>query len=133
MTAVAHLRLAVAASDELGPGIGQHRLVDVDTERAAIARFKQFQSPARAGAKIDQEIERTGAERLTHRRLDFLLGNVQRPHPVPVGGVILEELLGDGLAFPLQAFGPQLTNAISQLADLQSKLASQSSENLLDA
>ena len=73
--ALAHLRMREAGALELGARVGEHGRAEVEAEAAPEARREQLQHAARAGAEVDQQIERAGAERLATRP--------PRPRPRP--------------------------------------------------
>ncbi len=64
--ALAHMGAAGLAALELGAGVGQHGRAQVDAEAAAIAVAEQLQHAPRAGAEVDEQIERAGAQHLGH-------------------------------------------------------------------
>src|SRR5689334_24700337 len=54
-----------------------------DPQRVPGQRGEQFEHSSGAGADVDQAAELRVAERLGHRRLDLLLGDVERSDRVP--------------------------------------------------
>ena len=88
--AVAHLRMEESCPLELHARISEHGVIEVEAERAGGAGAEQLEDASRAGAEIDEERERTFAQRLVHGGLDLLLGHMERADLVPLAGMGLE-------------------------------------------
>ena len=82
--ALPHLGVPQLRAFELGAGIGQHGRAQVDAETPPIALAEQLEHAARAGAEIDEKLERSGSQRVRHGRLDVRLGHVQGADAVPL-------------------------------------------------
>ena len=92
--AVADLRVAESGPLELHARIGQHRVIEIEAERAIGAGGEQLEDAASAGAEIDEEMERPLAQRLVHGGLDVSLRHMQRADRVPLARMRLEISLG---------------------------------------
>ena len=113
--ALPHVGAPGLAAFELGARVGQHGRAQVDAEAAAIALAEQLEHAARAGAEVEEEIERAGAQRLRDHGLHVRLGHVQGADAVPFAGVGLEVGLSRLLA--LLAAGPRRAAGRGQASD----------------
>ena len=76
-------------------------MVEVEAEAAPKRSREQLEHAAGAGAEVDEQLERSRAQRLGHGRLDLGLGDMQGADAVPVAGVGLEVGLRGRLALAL--------------------------------
>ena len=104
--AVAHLRAREPGLRQLAAGVGEHGVAEVEADAALVAVGEQLEHAPRAGAEIDQQLERPAPQRLDDRLLDVVLGDMQGANAVPVGGVRLKIGLRRGFALALQGVGP---------------------------
>ena len=84
------LGIADAGAVEIGAGDREHARRGVDADGAVAERRQQFEHPPGAGAEVEQAAEAAAADRLEDRRLDPVLGDVERPDRVPFPGIVGE-------------------------------------------
>ena len=88
--ALAHLRVGQAGALQVGARVGEHGRAEVEADAAAIAGREQLQHAARAGAQVDQQVERARAQGGGHGLLHVGVPGVQGTDAVPVAGMGLE-------------------------------------------
>lgn len=103
--AVANLSRRIARLRQTRARVGQHGLIDIDTETPRVAISQQLQRAAGSRAQIEKERERTRPQRVQHSRFDISLRDMQCADAVPIGSVILKKFLCGRLAVALQGLG----------------------------
>ena len=103
--ALAQQHVAKSALRDARAGEAEHRRALIDAHGAHGERRDQFEHSARAGSQIQHRLNRRVSDHREDRRLDALLGRVQRADAVPIGGAFGEiggRLLAPGLARDFQ-------------------------------
>ena len=75
---------------ELHARVRQHRVIEIEAERAGRAGSEELEDAARSGAEIDEQPKGFPPERRIHGGFDVLLGHVKRADLIPFARMRLE-------------------------------------------